>query len=99
MTLVKDDVQEQILAAAEARFCRYGFGKTTMAEIARDCDMSLVTFAIAWTLTKEFVGSTLLGATSPEQLDPALAAAELRLPDDAIAAQERIAKEIRYPMG
>ncbi len=26
MTLVKDDVQEQILAAAEERFCRYGFG-------------------------------------------------------------------------
>lgn len=31
---------EQILEAALLRFGHYGFSKTTMAEIARDCDMS-----------------------------------------------------------
>jgi len=33
-------VREQILDAAEGRFRHYGFGKTTMAEIASDCSMS-----------------------------------------------------------
>jgi aryl-alcohol dehydrogenase-like predicted oxidoreductase len=70
-----------------------------LGEVARDCGMSLVTLAIAWTLTKKFVGSTLLGATEPEQLDPALAAAGVQLPDDALRACDRIAKEIRYPLG
>ncbi len=36
----KEEIQLQIIAAAEDRFCHYGFGKTTMAEIAKDCQMS-----------------------------------------------------------
>ena len=35
-----DDPSARILAAAYARFQRFGFGKTTMAEIAGDCGMS-----------------------------------------------------------
>lgn len=35
-----DDIREQILDAAENRFRTYGFGKTTMAEIAGDIGMS-----------------------------------------------------------
>lgn len=35
------DVKNKILEAAHARFGQYGMGKTTMAEIARDCDMSV----------------------------------------------------------
>jgi len=35
-----DDTKNRILHAAEARFRHYGFGKTTMEEIARDCHMS-----------------------------------------------------------
>ena len=61
--------------------------------------MSLVTLAIAWTLGKEFLGSTLIGATGPEQLDPALAASGVQLPDDVLQACDRIAEEIRYPLG
>jgi len=34
------DIKSQILAATEARFSQYGYNKTTMAEIARDCGMS-----------------------------------------------------------
>ncbi len=33
-------IRLRILKAAEARFTQYGYGKTTMAEIARDCDMT-----------------------------------------------------------
>lgn len=34
------DVRGQILAAARKRFFYYGYGKTTMAELAQDCNMS-----------------------------------------------------------
>ena len=34
------DIRIQIIEAAEQRFTQYGYGKTTMAEIAKDCDMS-----------------------------------------------------------
>lgn len=36
----QDEIRARILRAAEERFVRYGFGKTTMAEIASDCGMS-----------------------------------------------------------
>ena len=35
-----DDLRTQILDAAQSRFQQYGYGKTTMAEIAKDSDMS-----------------------------------------------------------
>ncbi len=35
-----EQMREEILQAAFARFSQYGFGKTTMAEIAGDCQMS-----------------------------------------------------------
>lgn len=37
---VIDDTHQRILDAAEARFKQFGFNKTTMAEIAADCNMS-----------------------------------------------------------
>ena len=72
---------------------------TRVAQLAADCGMSLPTFAIAWTLTRDFVGSTLIGATSPEQLDPLLAAADTKLSAEVLAEVDRISREIRYPMG
>lgn len=35
-----DEVRAHIMNAASERFRHYGYGKTTMAEIARDCSMS-----------------------------------------------------------
>lgn len=35
-----DDTAKQILDAASKRFLHYGYGKTTMSEIAQDCNMS-----------------------------------------------------------
>jgi aryl-alcohol dehydrogenase-like predicted oxidoreductase len=81
-------VNEQTLAAT-ARF----------TELARDCGLSPVTFAIAWTLTRDFVGSTLIGATSADQLEETLAAAAATIPPDALARVDAISREIRYPMG
>lgn len=50
------DIKTQILDAALERFTRYGFGKTTMAEIARDCGMS------AGNLYRYFENKTEIGA-------------------------------------
>jgi aryl-alcohol dehydrogenase-like predicted oxidoreductase len=68
-------------------------------QVAAECGISLVTFAIAWTLTRDFVGSTLIGATHPDQLDDLLAAADAKLPPEALVAVDKISREIRYPMG
>ncbi len=38
--LKAETVRAQIVAAAKTRFSHYGYGKTTMAEIAADCAMS-----------------------------------------------------------
>ncbi|MEM9496011.1 MAG: TetR/AcrR family transcriptional regulator [Pseudomonadota bacterium] len=35
-----DETAKQILKAASRRFLHYGYGKTTMSEIAKDCNMS-----------------------------------------------------------
>jgi aryl-alcohol dehydrogenase-like predicted oxidoreductase len=70
-----------------------------VAEIAADCGLSPVTFAVAWTLTRDFVASTIIGVTSVEQLGDHLAAADVELPADAIAAVDELSREIRHPMG
>jgi len=36
----QDDTHQKIIAAAKRRFTHYGYSKTTMAELAVDCDMS-----------------------------------------------------------
>ncbi len=86
--MTKRFVNEKTLAATE-RF----------AELAKEHGLAPVTFATAWTLSRDFVGSTLIGATRVEQLDETLAAAEVRLEPAALEACDRISREILYPMG
>jgi aryl-alcohol dehydrogenase-like predicted oxidoreductase len=69
-----------------------------VAEIAGDCGMSPVSFAVAWTLSRDFIGSTIVGVTSAEQLGEHLAAADAEIPGDALGAVDRLSKEIRHPM-
>ena len=38
--MTKDTVRDKIVEAAKKRFSHFGYGKTTMAEIATDCSMS-----------------------------------------------------------
>jgi len=45
------------------------------------------------------VASTIIGATTPAQLDELLAAADVTLPPEALAAVDAITTEILYPMG
>ena len=75
--------------AATARF----------AEIAREAGMSPVTMAVAWSKQHDFVASTIVGVSKDEQVDEILAAADLVLPDEVLAAINKVSREIKYPMG
>ncbi len=87
--------------AMTARFVNEGTLRSTarLAEIAAEQGISVATLAIAWTLAHDFVGSTIIGATHPDQLDDTLAAAGRPLPMDVHERIDAISREIRYPMG
>jgi aryl-alcohol dehydrogenase-like predicted oxidoreductase len=70
-----------------------------LSAIAAEAGMSPVTLAVAWSLAHDFVGSTIVGATRPEQLGDILRAADLQLPSDVLAACDGVTREILYPMG
>jgi len=67
--------------------------------IAAEAGMSLVTMAIAWSKQHDFVASTIVGATSAEQMPAILAAADIILDPEVLAKIDAVSREIRYPMG
>lgn len=69
------------------------------AKLAQDCETSLVTFAVAWTLSRDFVGSTIVGATRAEQVPELCRASDVKLPEPVLAACDELTREILYPMG
>ncbi len=94
----KDPARGKIMTQ---RFINEGTMASTerFTKIADELDISIVTLAIAWSLTHDFVGSTIIGATHPAQVAASLAAADVTLPADALAKIDAISREIRYPMG
>ena len=69
------------------------------ADIAAQAGLAPVTLAVAWSLAHDFVGATIIGATSADQLGDTLPAADVTLSDDVLAACNEVSREIRYPMG
>ena len=67
--------------------------------IAAEAGMSLVTMAIAWSKQHDFVASTIVGATSAQQMPDILAAADVSLDREILARIDTVSREIRYPMG
>ena len=65
-------------------------------ELASQHGLDPARMALAWVLTRPFLGSAIFGATSEAQLDNALAAAELTLAPELLTAIDRIHKE--HPM-
>jgi aryl-alcohol dehydrogenase-like predicted oxidoreductase len=55
--------------------------------------------ATAWSKQFSFVASTIIGATSAEQLDATLAAMDLELSDEVLRACDAVHDQILYPMG
>lgn len=86
--MAKRFVNEKSLAAT----ARY-------AAIAADLGLSLVTLATAWSKQHDFVASTIVGATRPDQVDDILKAAEVTLDAETLKRIDAVSKEILYPMG
>lgn len=68
-------------------------------KIASDFDIHPVTLAIAWSKQFDFVASTIIGATTKEQLKPSLDAMNTILGDEILKACDKVHNEILYPMG
>jgi aryl-alcohol dehydrogenase-like predicted oxidoreductase len=68
-------------------------------EIAADLGMSVVTLAIAWSKQHDFVASTIIGATAPEQMPDILAAADVVLDEVTLKRIDAVSRELLYPMG
>lgn len=58
-----------------------------------------VTMAIAWSKQFDFVASTIIGATTPEQLDASLAAMNMTLSSEVLKDLDAVHAKILYPMG
>jgi aryl-alcohol dehydrogenase-like predicted oxidoreductase len=67
--------------------------------IAHEAGMDVTTMATAWSKQFDFVASTIIGATHPDQLDATLAAMELTLSDEVLLACDEVHEKILYPMG
>ncbi len=67
--------------------------------IAAAAGMSVVTLATAWSKQHDFVASTIVGATHPDQMHDILAAADVTLTAEIMKEINAVTTEIRYPMG
>lgn len=67
--------------------------------IAAEAGMHPVTMAIAWSKQFDFVASTIIGATTPEQLDASLAAMNVTLNSDILQKLDEVHAKTLYPMG
>jgi aryl-alcohol dehydrogenase-like predicted oxidoreductase len=67
--------------------------------IAAEAELSPVTLAIAWPKQHRFVASTIVGVSCEEQVPDVLAAADLKLSGEVMAAIDQVTKDIMYPMG
>ncbi len=68
-------------------------------EIAESIGISSVQLAVAWSKQFDFVASTIIGATSVEQLRESLKAMELTLDAETLQRCDAVHAKILYPMG
>ncbi|MEM7179486.1 MAG: aldo/keto reductase [Spirochaetota bacterium] len=68
-------------------------------KIARELNISVSALAVAWSKQHDFVASTLVGATTPDQLEESLQANQIVLSEDVMRKIDEVSKRIPYPMG
>lgn len=68
-------------------------------KIAKKHGLNPITMAIAWSIQHDFVASTIIGATTAEQLDDTLPAIDLKLNQEVLEDIKEVQKKILYPMG
>lgn len=67
--------------------------------IAEEAGVHPVTMAVAWSKQHDFVASTIVGATSVNQLEVIFDAAGLVLKREVLERIDQVSREIPYPMG
>lgn len=67
--------------------------------ISHEAGLNPVTMAIAWSKQFDFVASTIIGATSPDQLDASLGAMNVTLTGETLEKLDAVHAKILYPMG
>jgi aryl-alcohol dehydrogenase-like predicted oxidoreductase len=67
--------------------------------IAATHSLDPVTMAIAWSKQFDFVASTIIGATTSQQLDMSLAAMDVTLSTEILKDLDAVHAKILYPMG
>jgi aryl-alcohol dehydrogenase-like predicted oxidoreductase len=87
-TMTKRFVNEKTLATTDR-----------IVKLAEELELSPVTFATAWTLSHDFVGSTIIGATRVDQLEDLFKASQVTLSKEVLARVDAITQEFLYPMG
>ncbi len=95
----KSGITRQRLMAQRFMNERTLYSTQKYLKIAADAGLDPVTMAIAWSKQFDFVASTIIGATHPEQLDATLAAMELTLDSEVLKACDDVHEETLYPMG
>lgn len=67
--------------------------------IAEEMGLSVTALAVAWSKQHDYVASTIIGATSVEQLNESLKAAEVVLDEAVLQRLNEVSLEFLYPMG
>lgn len=65
-----------------------------MVPIVESAGMTMAQYAVAWVLRNPAVGSAIVGASKPEQLVETVAAAEISLDDDLVAAVDDVLEPV-----
>ncbi len=66
-------------------------------QIAKDHGMSATELALAWCYTRNFVSSTIIGATTLEQLKTNIDAYGIQLSEDVVKAVNEVHLEFKDP--
>jgi aryl-alcohol dehydrogenase-like predicted oxidoreductase len=96
---VKSTNKRQRLMAARFMNDRTLASTQEYVKIAHDAGLHPVTMAIAWSKQFDFVASTIIGATTPEQLDASIAAMNVTLSSETLQKLDEVHAKILYPMG
>lgn len=70
-----------------------------LGALAAELGIKLPALALAWSKQHDFVASTIVGATSVEQLEDSLPAAGLKLDADVLKRIDEICAKYPYPLG
>lgn len=70
-----------------------------IGELARALNVTPAALAVAWSKQHDFVASTIVGATSVEQLRESLPAADLKLDGPTLKRLDEIHQKYLYPLG